>query len=236
MNVITPKQNEFYNEYMVRILEERNNEKDKDNYQEKHHIIPKCLNGKNTKDNLIFLYPQEHYYAHKLLAMENQEIDELQYAWWNMCHCQDGYNNQRCYEVSAEEYANARERFAKLISDRFSGENAYWYGKTQSVESKQKRSISESGDKNPMYGKHHTEETKKYISQLNKGKRLGKEHPRARAVICITTDVCFDTITDAVKAYDIKSKASIVRSCKNPNFSGGTHPQTGEKLYWKYIE
>lgn len=201
MNVIAPLINETYNDYIMRILEERANIKDKNNYQEKHHIIPKCMGGGDSVDNIIYLYAQEHYYAHKLLALENPEIEKLQYAWWNMCHCQNGHNNQREYEVSAEEYAEARERFSDCISKNFSGENAYWYGKKQSKESRKKRSESEFGNKNPMYGRHHTEEVKKYISQLNKGKRTGKDHPRAKAVLCITTNETFVTLTEASKKY-----------------------------------
>ena len=40
-------------------------------YKERHHIIPKCMNGSNDKDNLIDLYAKEHFIAHKLLAKEN---------------------------------------------------------------------------------------------------------------------------------------------------------------------
>ena len=236
MHIITPLINETYNSYIERILEKRANVKDADNYQEKHHIIPKCMNGEDSADNIIFLYAQEHYYAHKLLALENPEIEKLQYAWWNMCHCQNGYNNQRKYEISAEEYAEARNRFSNYFSKNFSGENAYWFGKNQSEESKKKRSESELGDKNPMYGKHHTEEVKKYISQLNKGKRTGKNHPRAKAVLCITTNETFSTLTEAANKYSTTSKSGIIRSCKNENFSCGFIPSTGEKLYWRYIE
>lgn len=84
---IIPKENEKYNSYIQRILGYRNNIKDNGEYQEKHHIIPKCLGGSNDEDNLIFLYPQEHYYAHKLLALENPNNQKLQYAWWNMRQC-----------------------------------------------------------------------------------------------------------------------------------------------------
>ena len=33
------------------------------------------------------------------------------------------------------------------------------------------------GEKNPFYGRHHTEETKKKLSEANKGKQLGKDNP-----------------------------------------------------------
>lgn len=37
-------------------------------YSETHHIVPKCLGGTNDKENLVDLYPEEHYIAHLLLA------------------------------------------------------------------------------------------------------------------------------------------------------------------------
>lgn len=36
-------------------------------YYETHHILPKCLNGSNDKDNLVLLTAKEHYICHKLL-------------------------------------------------------------------------------------------------------------------------------------------------------------------------
>lgn len=37
-------------------------------YFEKHHIIPRSLGGKNTKDNIVLLTGKEHYVAHHLLS------------------------------------------------------------------------------------------------------------------------------------------------------------------------
>ena len=45
----------------------------KNEYKERHHIIPKCMGGNNEKDNLIDLYAREHFIAHKLLVEENPD-------------------------------------------------------------------------------------------------------------------------------------------------------------------
>lgn len=37
-------------------------------YKEIHHILPRSLGGGNTKENLIALTPEDHYFAHLLLA------------------------------------------------------------------------------------------------------------------------------------------------------------------------
>jgi hypothetical protein len=37
-------------------------------YTEIHHIIPKCMGGSDTEENLVKLTPEEHYLAHQLLV------------------------------------------------------------------------------------------------------------------------------------------------------------------------
>lgn len=37
-------------------------------YTEKHHILPKCMGGDNSKHNIVRLTPEEHYVAHQLLV------------------------------------------------------------------------------------------------------------------------------------------------------------------------
>lgn len=37
-------------------------------YTEKHHILPKCMGGDDSKDNIVRLTPEEHYVAHQLLV------------------------------------------------------------------------------------------------------------------------------------------------------------------------
>lgn len=115
MEILIPKDKETYQEYINRVLDTRENKKSKTDYQEKHHIIPKSLGGSNNRENLVWLYAQEHYYAHKLLAKENPSNQGLQLAWWNMCQCNK--KGKRAYNVSADEYAEAREKAAKANSE-----------------------------------------------------------------------------------------------------------------------
>ncbi len=49
-------------------------------YTEKHHIIPRCLGGNNSKDNLVSLTPEEHYVAHQLLVKMYPNNTSLVYA------------------------------------------------------------------------------------------------------------------------------------------------------------
>lgn len=48
-------------------------------------------------------------------------------------------------------------------------------GKKRSEETKQKLSLTKMGNKNPMFGKKHTDERKKEISEFHKGKKMSDE-------------------------------------------------------------
>lgn len=170
-----------YKEFIDEILKTRGRFNCGEEYCERHHIVPKCLGGTDEKDNLIDLFAREHFVSHKLLALENPDNKGLQYAWWMMAHGVVNEEQDR-YECTQLEYEEAR----KNIHEKCSGINAYWYGKTFSLETKHKMSearknfvfsegtrkkISESkqGEKHPMYGKHHTEEARRKMSEKRKG-------------------------------------------------------------------
>ena len=186
MEIIKPKENELYNDYISRILSERNNTKDTENYQERHHIIPKSLGGSNEKSNLIWLYSQEHYYAHKLLALENPHNQSIQYAFFMMSNnCDKNGERKKNIKLTPEEYAEQR----KILHGSMSGENNPMYGRIASEETRAKMRKSSrhlSGPNHPLYGTHRTEEQKKAqsekVSQLQKGENnsfYGKKHTEA---------------------------------------------------------
>lgn len=91
-------------------------------YFESHHIIPKCLggtgnirNGRNrTKhENIIYLYPQEHYTAHKLLALENPDNISLLNPWLMMAFPKGKTN--RSIEITPNDYAKLRQAWSNKM-------------------------------------------------------------------------------------------------------------------------
>lgn len=158
-----------YNEFIQNVLNTRGRFACGDEYHERHHIIPKCMGGTNDEENLVDLFAREHFLAHKLLAQENPNNNSLVYAWGCMAWVKNA--NQDRYELTPEEYEDARIAFAKAISnnskERFSNpENNPMYG------------IHRFGNNNPMYGKCHTEAAKQKISQKQKERFVNPEnHP-----------------------------------------------------------
>ena len=106
-----------YEEFIQNILNGRGRFNCGDEYHERHHIMPKCCGGTNDKENLIDLFAREHFEAHRLLALENPNNNELIYAW----NCMAILNNDRQnrYMITPEEYEERRILFHIAIS----GEN-----------------------------------------------------------------------------------------------------------------
>jgi len=66
------------------LLIERARSRQLTGYVERHHIVPKCMNGTNKKENIVKLTPEEHYVAHQLLVKIYPENDSLAYAVYKM--------------------------------------------------------------------------------------------------------------------------------------------------------
>ena len=105
-----------YHEFIENILYTRGRNGCGDEYHEEHHIIPKCIGGLNNKDNLIDLFAEEHFIAHKLLAFENPDNDALQRAFGTMAHVWKG---ERKYNVSEEDYAYIRYQNANRLKHQW---------------------------------------------------------------------------------------------------------------------
>jgi hypothetical protein len=78
----------------------------KEEYTENHHIIPKCLGGNNSKENLVRLTGREHFIAHKILTLLYPDSKSLKFALWAMCNQKGKY---RKYNVTSRDYEQARQ-------------------------------------------------------------------------------------------------------------------------------
>jgi hypothetical protein len=80
-------------------------------YVEKHHIIPKCMNGTNEPNNLVKLTAREHFLIHWLLHEIYPDNTDLKYAFWSMCR---NSGNQQRYKPSSRVYEYAKHKMLEV--------------------------------------------------------------------------------------------------------------------------
>lgn len=172
-----------YDEFINNILETRGRFACGDEYHERHHIIPKCMNGTDDEENLIDLFAKEHFEAHKLLALENPGNDKLIYAWHLMAYVKG--KNQYRVELTAEEYEECRKAYSEMRSKRYSGEGNPMYGVSPKERMDEEtyikwRERQERLFQSDEFRQQNRERNigKKYSDEVNKKKgRSGPDHP-----------------------------------------------------------
>lgn len=172
--------------------------KKKDPYPyQKHHIIPRCIGGEDTDDNIIKLSYEDHWMAHQLLHKENPDNVSLRQAVCYMGSLDKFL--ERCKRIALQKGENNpyygkkhTDEIRKKISEKVSGEGNGMYG------------THRSGELNPMWGKHHSEETIEKIRQKNIGRKESEE---------------------------TRYKKHLATSGKNNPMYGKEHPNKGKKMY-----
>ena len=181
-----------YEEFINNILETRGRFACGDEYHERHHILPRCCGGTDDKDNLIDLFAREHFEAHRLLALENPDVQGLIYAWWMMCHIPG--SSKRRNEITSEEYEEARNKNNEALK----------------------------GKNHPQYGTHRSEETKTKISNAHRGKKLSEEHKRNLSKSHKKENLSKDTLEKMRKSHigkkpskeTVKKRANVIKGRK----------------------
>ena len=100
-------------------LIKRGQNRNLDTYTERHHIVPRCLGGSDSPDNLVNLTPEEHYVAHQLLTKIHPTHYGLANAALKMCQ---GRPNNKLYGW-------IRKRFAANRSAKMAGNGNSMYNK-----------------------------------------------------------------------------------------------------------
>lgn len=101
----------------------------KDVYTEKHHIVPKCMEGTNEKSNLTVLTAREHFLVHYILTRIYPDNVKLWYACFSMCHAT---KNQKRIIPNSKLYEEIRTNWSKLNR----GEQHHSFGTTLSNDRK----------------------------------------------------------------------------------------------------
>ena len=96
---------------------------------ETHHIIPRCLKGNDSAENLVRLTPREHFIAHHLLT---KMIDSYKI---NLAFCMmlcNNPNQQRGYIITSRTYEklkilNSRSARERNLKREYSNNFKLWY-------------------------------------------------------------------------------------------------------------
>jgi hypothetical protein len=110
-------------------------------YYERHHIIPKCMNGNNDKNNLVVLTAKEHYIAHWLLVKIYPENWKLKFAFYKMSKT----NSKQSRIISSSQYQRSKKYYSEGCRQRMIEWNP---GKSEN--SRRKASQRMSSAENPM--------------------------------------------------------------------------------------
>lgn len=91
-----------------------------DSYAEIHHILPRCLGGSNEPSNLIRLTPEDHFFAHLLLAKHHNTHE----TWAGVMIMHERKARKTItYSRSRKEYGWARRRYGELCQEKYLGES-----------------------------------------------------------------------------------------------------------------
>jgi hypothetical protein len=162
--------------------------KQKLNYFENHHIIPKCMGGGDSKENLVLLTAKEHYMCHRLLCVIYPSNSKLAYAMF--CMTWLGVNNQYRYIPSARIFESIRKEFRERVRKIHTGkvlseetkEKIRLASKNQKRLPKTPEQIQKTIETKRKLGKlKHSENTKNKISAAKIGRKLPsftEEHKR----------------------------------------------------------
>lgn len=111
-------------------------------YKERHHIIPKCMNGNDDIYNLTELTAKEHYLVHWLLYKLYPDNWKISNAFFWMAT--ENKKNDR--KITARQYERAKLAMSKNCSNRMKDVSNPMYKEA----AKKKISENMKGDNNPM--------------------------------------------------------------------------------------
>ncbi len=120
----------------------------------RHHMIPISLGGINRKANIVIVTAREHFILHRLLWKAVPYKNKMMYAFWRMLN---GKNSD--YKFTSREYEKVLTEYAASQSIKMKGKGNHFFGKTHSEETR--KIISEKGR-----GRIQSEETKQKMNEI----------------------------------------------------------------------
>jgi hypothetical protein len=134
-----------------------------DIFTEVHHILPRCMGGSNSAENLIILPVKHHIFAHYILSCIYPDNYKLGYAMTMF--------NERCKGDNLGFSIRSITKFREA-----------WRKSLRSDECRKHRSELQLGEKNSNYGVKTSDEIKEKISKGNKA-AWKKDYERLKSFI-----------------------------------------------------
>ena len=168
------------------------------------------LNYNNSGGDLMTHHPDKELIREKILKSCAETMSKMNSEERKQKYAKNGERNGMYGKTHTEE---AR----KIFSEVHKG-NTYTKVKKASEETKKKLSEiiknKNTGEENPFFGKHHTEETKQKIREKNKG----NIPPTAKEIII--DDITYISIAEAGRQLNICTPTILWRlNSKNPKFN-----------------
>ena len=104
-----------YEEHYFSLLDKHGSRSKPQHYAERHHIMPKCLGGKNVYSNLIYLSPRCHLLAHWLLMRAYPEVRALKIAYATMCSRDSVKLSPKMYELAKMAVSGDNSMLARAV-------------------------------------------------------------------------------------------------------------------------
>lgn len=102
-----------YNKIVARGKERGNNKKKLEGYYEAHHILPKCLGGVDSKENLVLLTAKEHFICHLLLEKMYPNEKGLALAAYRLVYGNEEFRKE--IKVTSKTVDSIKEHAIKVI-------------------------------------------------------------------------------------------------------------------------
>ena len=179
-------------------------------YYEKHHIIMLSMGGTNDDENLILLTAREHFLAHWLLWRIYRNKSSA-YAFSMMCNPGKSGNRKITSSIA---YSEMKEAMSKMTSLRGSKNHI--------------------GNKNSMFGKKHSDNTKRKMRIKKIGIFDGVKNPRCRNNINKIYQYTFDLIL--IKKWDCTKECANLYKISPGNISMTAKKNSKDPLYYLKVK
>lgn len=180
----------------------------------------------------------EKYYIQKYNAVEDD----------NFYNISEGGQNGNGWKY-AHQYWLEHPKEAKRVQEHNMQQAQQWWKEHPEEQEVNKQRLLDNSTK---WRQEHPKEVQEHMKKINQAKeKWQKEHPEehqnqidkwrmagskanSKKVLCITTNEEFESASAAGRFYNIP-QPNISKCCRGERNSAGKHPETGEKMVWKYI-